>query len=111
VLPPIRHGQACIEPTVEKSIITRGKLGVLVQWKGPTAAETSWMALDEFRKLYPSFQLTDELIVQEGRDVMVGITYKWRGKQSAATAEEQNDAKAGTQAKMGCNSLLAAGAE
>jgi hypothetical protein len=42
---------------------------------------------------------------------MVGITYKWRGKQSAATAEEQNDAKAGTQAKMGCNSLLAAGAE
>jgi hypothetical protein len=80
--------------TVEKSIITRGKLGVLVQWKGPTAAETSWMALEEFRKLYPSFQLTDELIVQEGRDVMVGITYKWRGNQSAATAEEQNDATA-----------------
>jgi hypothetical protein len=53
--------------TVEKSIITRGKLEVLVQWKGPATAETSWMALEEFRKLYLSFQLTDELIVQGGR--------------------------------------------
>jgi hypothetical protein len=92
VLPPICHGQACIEPmAVEKSKITRGKLEVLVKWKGLAAAEASWMPLDEFRKLYPSFQLADELIVRRGGgDVMVGITYKQCGKQSAAAAAEQN---------------------
>jgi hypothetical protein len=42
---------------------------------------------------------------------MVGITYKRRGKQGAATAEKQNGAKAGAQSEMGGNSLLAAGAE
>jgi hypothetical protein len=67
VLPPICHGQACIEPmAVEKSKITRGKLEVLVKWKGLAAAEASWMPLDEFCKLYPSFQLADELIVRRG---------------------------------------------
>jgi hypothetical protein len=56
VLPPIRHDRACIEPlAAEKNKIACGKLEVLVQWKGLAAAEASWMPLEEFRKLYPSF--------------------------------------------------------
>jgi hypothetical protein len=53
-------------------------------------AWSRWVTLEEFRALYPAFQLVDELILQGGRDVMWGITYKQRGKQnhvdSAATA-------------------------
>jgi hypothetical protein len=67
MLPPIRHGHFCIEPRmVEKSIVARGKLKVLVRWKGLVATEALWMPLEEFRKLYPSFQLADELIVRGG---------------------------------------------
>jgi hypothetical protein len=67
MLPPIRHGHFCIEPRmVEKSIVVRGKLEVLVRWKGLVAAEALWMPLEEFRKLYPSFQLADGLIVRGG---------------------------------------------
>jgi hypothetical protein len=83
VLPPIRHGRACIEPmTVEKSRITRGKLEVLVQWKGLAAAEASWMPLEEFRKLYTS---------------------KRCGKQSAAAAQEQNAEMIGNSPRAGGN--------
>jgi hypothetical protein len=32
----------------------------------------------EFQHLYPDFQLEDELPVEEGRDVMVGIRYTRR---------------------------------
>jgi hypothetical protein len=67
-LPPICHGRACIEPMmVEKSRVVRGKLEVLVQWKGLAATEASWMPLEKFCKLYPSFQLPDKLIVQGER--------------------------------------------
>jgi hypothetical protein len=40
------------------------------------------VTLEEFCALYPAFQLVDELILQGGRDVMWGITYKRRGKQN-----------------------------
>jgi hypothetical protein len=33
------------------------------------------MALDDFKHVYPTFQLEDELLAQVGRDVMVGMTY------------------------------------
>jgi hypothetical protein len=36
----------------------------------------SWMPLDEFQKLYPTIKLEDELVQQEGRDVMVGLQYR-----------------------------------
>jgi len=38
--------------------------------------------LDEFQRLFPKFQLEDELLLQEGRDVMVGLTYKRRRPKS-----------------------------
>jgi hypothetical protein len=33
------------------------------------------MDRQEFQHLYPDFQLEDELLAEEGRDVMVGIRY------------------------------------
>jgi hypothetical protein len=80
-LPPIRHGRACLEPEmVFKSRLVRERHELLVQWKGQAAADASWMALDEFRSLFPAFQLEDELIVQGGRDVKWGLKYVRRGK-------------------------------
>jgi hypothetical protein len=55
-------------------------------------AEASSVLLEEFRKLYPSYQHTDELLVQEGRDVMWGITYKRRGKQSCTNTGDRANA-------------------
>ena len=76
VLPPIHHGRVCLVPErVLKGRQVRGLQEVLVQWQGHQAAEASWMPLDEFRCVYPSFQLEDELIVQAGRDVMYGRHY------------------------------------
>jgi len=34
--------------------------------------------LQEFRDLYPDFQLEDELFAEAGRDVMTGIQYSRR---------------------------------
>jgi hypothetical protein len=60
--PPIRHGHACLQPeAVLKCHLAHGQREVLVKWKGNTAADTSWMDLDDFCHVYPAFQLTDEL--------------------------------------------------
>jgi hypothetical protein len=40
---------------VTKGRIARGKQEILVQWKGLVAADATWMTLDDFRKVYPSF--------------------------------------------------------
>jgi hypothetical protein len=47
---------------------------------GAPAAETAWMALEEFREQFSDFQLEDELFLQEGRDVMWNKTFGRRGK-------------------------------
>jgi hypothetical protein len=88
-LPAIRHGRACLEPTsVLKSRLARGHHELLVHWKGQTATDASWMALNELRSLFPTFQLEDKLIVQGGRDVMWGLQYERHGKkQGNQTAE------------------------
>jgi hypothetical protein len=87
-LPTICQGLACLELlTVTKSRVARGKLEVLVQWKDLPSAEASRVLLEEFRMLYPAFQLMDKLIVQGGGgDVMWGVTYKWCRKQTSAKA-------------------------
>jgi hypothetical protein len=74
VLPPIRHGRACLEPVeVIKSRLARGRHELLVKWTGPVDA--SWMDFHEFHRTYPAFQLADDLILQDGRDVMYDIPY------------------------------------
>jgi transcriptional regulator GlxA family with amidase domain len=41
-------------------------------------AFATWEDLDTFREQFPSFQLEDELLLEEGRDVMCGWTYARR---------------------------------
>jgi hypothetical protein len=74
--PPIRHGQACLEPAaVLKCQLARGQHEVLMQWQGKVVADTSWMALNDFKHVYPTFHICGK---QVGRDVMVGTTYHRR---------------------------------
>ena len=40
------------------------------------ASEATWESVTEFRAAHPEFQLEDELFPEEGRDVMVGVTYE-----------------------------------
>jgi hypothetical protein len=87
-LPPIHHGRVCLEPkAVTKGRLARGRQEILVSWKGRAASETSWMDLEEFRHMYPAFQLTDELCLQGGRDVMSGIKYTRCHKQKVGPEE------------------------
>jgi hypothetical protein len=47
--------------------------------------------LDEVQKLYPDFKLKDELVQQGGRDVMVGLQYRQRGKQGSSAARNKGE--------------------
>jgi hypothetical protein len=81
-LPPIHHGRACLESeAVTQARLARGRREILVHWMGQPTTEASWMELEEFRQVYPTFQLTDELCLQGRRDVMYGIRYSRRPKQ------------------------------
>jgi hypothetical protein len=42
---------------------------------GQSMADSTWVALNEFRNTYPAFQLEDELLLQALRYVMHGKTY------------------------------------
>jgi hypothetical protein len=53
--------------------LAHGRRKLLVQWTGQAASESSRIKLNEFQRLYPTFQLRDELNLQGGRDVMVGL--------------------------------------
>jgi hypothetical protein len=91
LLPLIKNGRACVEPEeVSKSRLARGCRQFLVKWKGQDAASSSWVDAEEFLELYPAFELTDEFILQGGRDVMWGKVYARHGKratkQGAASA-------------------------
>ena len=63
-LPPLQHGRAVPEPeAVIRSRLARGQREVLVQWKEAPPTEMSWVQLDEFHRLFPKFQLEDELLL------------------------------------------------
>jgi hypothetical protein len=75
-LPPIRHGRACAEPEmVLCARLARRSHEVLIHWKGLAAVKATWTDLEDFHRLYPSFQLADEMLAEEGRDVMLDIQY------------------------------------
>jgi hypothetical protein len=38
-------------------------------------ANATWEPVEEFRALFPAFQLEDELFAEWGRDVMIGNVY------------------------------------
>uniref|UniRef100_A0A0A9G1A7 Chromo domain-containing protein n=1 Tax=Arundo donax TaxID=35708 RepID=A0A0A9G1A7_ARUDO len=55
-LPPMHHGRVCPVPSsVLRTRLSRGKLQVLVQWKDCSAADTSWVDMDDFKKMFPEF--------------------------------------------------------
>jgi hypothetical protein len=69
-LPQIRHEGTCLEPeVVRKRWLARDALRYSFRWTRQPAVNASWVDLEEFRHLYPSFKLTDELVVQE-REVL-----------------------------------------
>jgi hypothetical protein len=41
-------------------------------------ANTTWEPIEEFRALFPAFQLKDELFTECGRDVMIRNVYRRR---------------------------------
>uniref|UniRef100_A0A0A9CM28 Integrase catalytic domain-containing protein n=1 Tax=Arundo donax TaxID=35708 RepID=A0A0A9CM28_ARUDO len=93
-LPPIHHGRVCLSPKrVLKGRLARGRYEVLVHWKNFPATDTSWVDLEEFRHLYPEFQLEDELLLQGGRDVMTGIKYFRRKERQQGLLSDDSQAK------------------
>jgi hypothetical protein len=75
-LSPLHHGAVAPEPArVVRYRLARGVRQVLVQWKGESAASATWEDVESFCAKYPAFQLEDELVLEGGRDVMVGRTY------------------------------------
>ena len=42
---------------------------MLVQWVGSSEMDATWEPLADFIKQYPDYQLKDQLLVEEGRDV------------------------------------------
>jgi hypothetical protein len=92
VLPHISHGRACEQPEVViRGRLARGRCEVLVQWRGKPAAEAMWTDLEEFHKLYPDFQLEDELLMEGGRDVMLGVQYTRRNQGKHRVEEDRAD--------------------
>lgn len=102
-LPPLRHGRVCLEPLqAVRARVARGRHQILVQWKDRPAAEATWEDLEDFRRVHPSFQLGDELLVQGGRDVMVGIHYsrhRREGQAGSSTSAEAEDQAGSGRAK------------
>lgn len=75
-LSELHHGRVVVQPEkVLKGRLARGRQELLVQWMNTSAAETSWVDLEEFRQQLPHFQLEDELLFQGGRDVMWGRSF------------------------------------
>jgi len=66
-LPPVQHGRVCPQPAkVLRGRLARGRYEVLVQWVDQDASSAAWVALDDFKRLYPDYQLEDELLLQGG---------------------------------------------
>ena len=80
-LPAIKDGRVIPSPVkVLRSSVRRGVQHLLVQWAGSSEMDATWEPLADFVKHYPEFQLEDELLVEEGRDIMWGIPYRRRVK-------------------------------
>jgi hypothetical protein len=80
VLLPIKNGRACAQPeAVTRGHLARGQQELLVQWRGQPAAEATWMDHQEFQRLYPDFQLEDELLAKGGGERCHGRSFIMRG--------------------------------
>jgi hypothetical protein len=78
-LPPLHNGRVLHRPArALHAQLRRGVWHVLIQWESLPDDDASWEPVDEFRALFPSFQLADELFSEGGRDVMTGKVYQRR---------------------------------
>jgi hypothetical protein len=94
-LPPLHHG--AVDPEPDRAVrfrLARGVHQVLVQWKGESAASATWEDVEPFRAKYPDFQLEDELVLDGGRDVMVGRTYSRRRRARDVRRDEERAERA-----------------
>ena len=74
-LPPIHNGAIVAVPAkAVKARLYRGVHQILVQWEDLPRSSASWEDLPAFQECYPSFQLEDKLLLEEGSDVMWGKT-------------------------------------
>jgi hypothetical protein len=81
-LPPLHNGRVLLQTKrVLGSSKRRGSWHVLIQWAGMPTSEATWEQREAFQKSFPSFQLEDELFVEEGRDVV--YTYGRRNRAQA----------------------------
>jgi hypothetical protein len=65
---------------------------VLVHWSGEPASSATWEEFDDFRARFPAFQLEDELVFDEGRDVMYECSYaRQRRARDRRRAQERAD--------------------
>lgn len=71
---------------VAKLRLARGRKELLVHWEGLAPSKASWESLKDFKHRYPNFKLEDELLADEGRDVMVGHTYSQRAKKPTSNS-------------------------
>ena len=62
---------------------------MLVQWKDQSPASATWEDMDAFIDKFPTFQLEDELLLEERRDVMYGHTYARRRRARDVRRAEQ----------------------
>jgi hypothetical protein len=46
----------------------------------------TWGELQAFKQAFPSYQLKDALVVERGRDVMIGVTYQCQRRKSVPEA-------------------------
>ena len=77
VLPLVQNGRVCPQPAkVLKGRLAHGSYEVLVQWLDQDATAAAWISLEDFKRLYPEFQLEDELLLHGGRDVMTRRVYQ-----------------------------------
>jgi hypothetical protein len=58
---------------VIKGHLARGVQQLLVRWDDQSAANATWVELQAFKQAFPSYQLKDALVVEEGRDVMTKV--------------------------------------
>jgi hypothetical protein len=92
-LPLILDGAVVPEPEhVAGARVSRGVRQVLVRWRGEPATSATWEDFDDFKARFPAFQLEDELVFDEGRDVMYGRTYvRQRRARDVRRARERAD--------------------
>jgi hypothetical protein len=94
-LPLLHHG--AISPELERAVryrLARGVHQVLIQWKGTSAASTSWEDVAPFRIKFPQFQLEDELALDGEEDVMFKQVYTRRHRaRDVRRAQERTAAR------------------